>query len=354
MNRAPSRHAVALAAALSLSVAFAPASRAQSQRQTPPSPAPTAAPAAPQQRPAAPAPAPGQPQPQAQAQQPATDPNKVVLTVGDQKVTAGEVEALVNDLPARQQQLLQQAGKRMLAEELVRIKLLAQEAQKRKLDQDPKTRRQLELTRDQILAGAVASDVLREQYSQNKEKYEKIRARHILIRTPGSRVPVRPGQKELTEAEAKAKADDLRKQIQGGADFAELARKESDDTGSGARGGDLDVFGHGMMVPEFDKAAFALKKGEVSEPVKTQFGYHIIQVTDVLTFDELQQDIASQNSPQIQKMVEDLRKNANVQIDEGYFGPAPAPKPAAGIPGAPGAQGAPGVAQPQGNTQGPK
>jgi hypothetical protein len=92
----------------------------------------------------------------------------------------------------------------------------------------------------------------------------------------------------------------------------------------------------------------------VSEPVKTQFGYHIIQVTDVLSFDELQQDIASQNSPQIQKMVEDLRKNANVQIDEGYFGPAPAPKPAAGIPGAPGAQGAPGVAQPQGNTQGPK
>jgi peptidyl-prolyl cis-trans isomerase C len=346
LNRAPSRHAVALAAALSVSVAYACAAPAQNQPQNQPQGQPPAAPAAAQQ-PAAAA------QGQAPAQpKSAVDPNKVVLTVGDQKVTAGEVEALVSDLPARQQQLLQQAGKRMLAEELVRIKLLAQEAQKRKLDQEPKTRRQLELTRDQILAGAVASDVLREQYSQNKEKYEKIRARHILIRTPGSRVPVRPGQKELTDAEAKAKAEDLRKQIQGGADFGELARKESDDTGSGARGGDLDVFGHGMMVPEFDKAAFALKKGEVSEPVKTQFGYHIIQVTDILTFDELQQDIASQNSPQIQKMVEDLRKNANVQIDESYFGPAPAPRPAQGVPGAPGAQ--PPAPQPQGNAQGQK
>jgi len=350
LNRAVSRHAVALAAALSVSVAFAPASHAQAPGQAP-RPAPGATP-----------PAAAAAQPPAQAQpKPPTDPNKVVLTVGDQKVTAGEVEALVADLPARQQQLLEQAGKRMLAEELVRIKLLAQEAQKRKLDQDPKTKRQLELTRDQILAGAVAGDLLRQQYNENKEKYEKIRARHILIRTPGSRVPVRPGQKELTDAEAKSKADDLRKQIQKGGDFAELARKESDDTGSGARGGDLDVFGHGMMVPEFDKAAFALKKGEVSEPVKTQFGYHIIQVTDVLTFDELQQDIASQNSPQIQKMVDDLKKNANVQIDESYFGPAPAPKPAAGIPGAPGAPGAagepgaPGTApRPQGAPGGPQ
>ena len=120
----------------------------------------------------------------------------------------------------------------------------------------------------------------------------------------------------------------------GGANFAELARKESDDTSSGAQGGDLNVFGHGEMVPEFDKVAFSLKEGEISEPVKTAFGYHIIQVQDVLSFDELQQEIASQSSPQVQKLVEELRKSTPVQLDETYFGPAPA------APGASGAQGA--------------
>ena len=358
MNRPPSRHAVALAAALAISAGVAaPQSFAQTapqkqggaaqaqppaagQRQSPP-PAQGQPPSAAQPQGQSQSQGQGQPQGQGQSQPPA-DPNKVVLTVGDEKVTAGELEALINDLPAAQQQLLRRAGKRMLAEELVRIKLFSQEAEKRELDQDPKVKRQLELTRDQILASAVAADVLRKNYEENKERYQKIQARHILIRTPGSRAPVRPGQKELTEQEAKSKADDLRKQLAGGADFAELARKESDDTVSGAQGGDLNVFGQGEMVPEFDKAAFALKEGEISDPVKTPFGYHIIQVTNVLSFDELQQDIAGQSSPQIQQLVEELRKNTNVQLDESYFGPAQA------APGGPGAPGAPGGPGPQG------
>jgi parvulin-like peptidyl-prolyl isomerase len=307
-----------------LSVAFVAApARAQNQGQNAqPKPQPAA--------PAAQAPAP--------ASEPKVDPNKVVLTIGNEKVTAGQVDALIADLPAQQQQLLRRAGKRVLADELVRIKLLSQEAQKRKLDQSDKVRRQLELTRDQILASAVASDTMRKAYEQDKTRYEKIRARHILIRTPGSRAPVRPGQKELTEPEAKAKADDLRKQLVNGADFAELARKESDDTSSGAQGGDLDVFGHGAMVPEFDKAAFALKEGEISQPVKTQFGYHIIQVTGILSFDELQGEIA-QGNPQVTNLVEELKKTTPVQLDESYFGPAPA-APGAAAPGAPGVPGA--------------
>jgi parvulin-like peptidyl-prolyl isomerase len=311
-------------------------------------------------------PAPGQPaqnppaaQPTAAAAQPRdkpADPSKVVLTVGDEKVTVGEIEALISDLPQAQQQLLRRAGKRMLAEELVRIKLFSQEAKKRKLDQQDKVKRQLNLTQDQILAGALASDVLRQSYEANKKQFEKIHARHILIRTPGSRAPVRPGQKELTEEQAKAKADDLRKQLVGGADFAELARKESDDTVSGAQGGDLGTFGHGEMVPEFDAAAFALKEGEISQPVKTPFGYHVIQAQDILSFDELQQDIAGQSNPQIQKLVDDLRKGSDVQLDESYFGPMPATPALPGQPGAPGAAPAPqgGAATPPGAAGQPK
>ena len=330
MNHRALRHAVTLAAAFSLSLALtAGPLAAQGQSQTPP----PAAPAAPAQ---------GQ---GGQRNQPQVDPDKVVLSVGDEKVTAGEIEGLIKDLSPQQQEMLRRAGKRVLADELVKIKLLSQEAERRKLDQNEKVRRQLELTRDQILAAAAASDAMRQAYEADKQKYEKVRARHILIRTPGSRAPVRPGQKELSEAEAKAKAEDLRKQLVGGADFGELARKESDDTSSGAQGGELgDPFGRGAMVPEFDKAAFSLKEGEISQPVKTQFGYHIIQVTDILSFDELQQDIAAQGNPQVQKLVEDLKAKTPVQVDEGYFGTAPAAGVgAAGAPGAgPGA--APGAA----------
>lgn len=330
MNRTVSRHAVAVVAAVAVGVMFSPAISAQNQQ-----------PAGARNQPVTQGPPSGQTQ-----SEPKVDPNKVVLTVGNEKITAGQCEALIGDLPPQQQQLLRRTGKRMLADELVRIKLFAQEAEKRKLDQNDKVRRQLELTRAQILASALASDTLRKTYEADKQRFEKIRARHILIRTPGSRAPVRPGQKELTDQEAKAKADDLRKQIAGGADFAELARKESDDTVSGAQGGDLDTFGRGAMVPEFDQAAFALKQGEVSQPVKTPFGYHLIEVTDILGFEDVQQDIAAQSNPQIQKLVEELKKSNPVQVDESYFGPAPTAPNGPGTP-AQGATGATGAQQPQ-------
>lgn len=89
-----------------------------------------------------------------------------------------------------------------------------------------------------------------------------------------------PAPVERTDAEARALAEDLRQQLLDGADFATLAQEYSDDTGSGANGGDLDWFGRGAMVAPFEEAAFSLEVGEISEPIKTQFGYHIIEVLD--------------------------------------------------------------------------
>ena len=271
------------------------------------------------------------------------DPGKVVLAVGDEKITAGDVEALISDLSPQQRQIIRSpGGRRMLADEIIKMKLLSQEAHKRGLDKAPKVKRQLELVRDQVLANAVATDVQRQHYEQNKDKFAKVHARHILVRTAGSRAPLRQGQKELSDAEAKAKAQDLKKQIAAGADFAELAKKESDDTVSGAQGGDLGEFGHGQMVPEFDQAVFSLKPGEVSDPVKTQFGYHLIQVQDVLGFESAQRDVAAQMESQTKQFIEDLRKNAKCEVDEGYFGPPVQQQPApgaAGVPGVPGAGG---------------
>jgi peptidyl-prolyl cis-trans isomerase D len=109
-------------------------------------------------------------------------------------------------------------------------------------------------------------------YNNNIEQYstpEQVRASHILLKTEGK-----------DDATVKARAEELLKQARAGADFADLARKNSEDDASKANGGDLDYFGRGRMVPEFDQVAFSLDPGKVSDLVKTQYGYHIIKVTD--------------------------------------------------------------------------
>ncbi|MCB0061770.1 MAG: peptidylprolyl isomerase [Caldilineaceae bacterium] len=89
-----------------------------------------------------------------------------------------------------------------------------------------------------------------------------------------------PEPVERTDAEARALAEEIRQRLLAGEDFATLAQEYSDDTGSGAQGGDLDWFGRGAMVPPFEEAAFSLDVGEISEPIKSQFGYHIIEVLE--------------------------------------------------------------------------
>ena len=109
-------------------------------------------------------------------------------------------------------------------------------------------------------------------YNDNIQQYqtpEQVRASHILLNTGGK-----------DEAAVRKQAEDLLAQIKAGADFAELARKFSEDAGSKENGGDLDYFGRGRMVPEFEQAAFSLEPGQVSDLVKTQYGFHIIKVVD--------------------------------------------------------------------------
>ncbi|MCG9730187.1 SurA N-terminal domain-containing protein [Shewanella sp. Isolate13] len=109
-------------------------------------------------------------------------------------------------------------------------------------------------------------------YDEHKANYtqaEKRLAAHILVQTGDD------------DAAAKAKAEAIYKQLQDGADFAEVAKAESEDTFSGEQGGQLDWFEAGVMEPEFDQALFALNKGEYSNVVKTDFGYHIIKALDI-------------------------------------------------------------------------
>jgi peptidyl-prolyl cis-trans isomerase D len=128
-------------------------------------------------------------------------------------------------------------------------------------------------------------------YQQNIQQYstpEQVRASHILLKTEGK-----------DDAAVKAQAESILKQVKSGADFAALAKKFSEDESSAPAGGDLDYFGRGRMVKEFEDTAFTLEPGTISDLVKTQFGYHIIKVVDkkpaaTRPLDEVRPQIAEQ------------------------------------------------------------
>ena len=158
----------------------------------------------------------------------------------------------------------------------------------------------------------------RKHYSENKSQFEtpeQFRASHILIKPDPNADP------NQAKAAAKAKAEDLLKQIRDGANFAELAKAES-ACPSAARGGDLNFFSRGQMVPPFEQAAFALKVGQVSDVVETRFGYHIIKLTDhkdasVTTFEQAKDDIVNmleqrKQAELAESYIESLKADANI------------------------------------------
>jgi peptidyl-prolyl cis-trans isomerase D len=156
-----------------------------------------------------------------------------------------------------------------------------------------------------------AADVER-AYNNNIEQYstpEQVRASHVLLKTEGK-----------DDAAVKAKAEEILKQAKSGADFAELAKKYSEDEGSAKNGGDLDYFGRGRMVPEFDQAVFAMQPGQISDLVKTQYGYHIIKLVDKKTattrsLQDVRQQIVDQLSyERAQSQASDLAESLAKQI----------------------------------------
>lgn len=178
------------------------------------------------------------------------------------------------------------------------------------------------------LAPEPTNDEIADFYTAHKADFERepeASARHILVKIDAD-------DTDEVKAEKRAKAEDLLKQIREGADFAELAKANS-DCPSKARGGDLGTFGPGQMVPEFDKAVFERPVGEVGDIVETEFGYHIIEVTSrdeggMPPFEELKEQIGEIIRRQyVGKLLEDLRKNAKIDYHESIaaaFAPAEA------------------------------
>jgi peptidyl-prolyl cis-trans isomerase C len=173
-------------------------------------------------------------------------------------------------------------------------------------------------------------------YDENAKEFqvpEQVQASHILISTRPADPKADPNQAKV---QAKQKADELLKKIKGGADFAALAKENSDDPGSKAQGGDLGLFPRGPMVKPFEDAAFKLKVGEVSDLVETQFGYHIIKVTghqdpNQIAFEKAKAQLIDRLTEQkrqeeIDKYIQSLRKDAKVVFSAGS---EPSPPPVA-------------------------
>ncbi len=148
---------------------------------------------------------------------------------------------------------------------------------KKELRQAVELHLQTERLRDLVVGPIEPTDQELSAYlEEHREDYdtpEQVRARHILIRVP-------EGASEAEIAQAKKQIEDIRKELEDGADFAELAKKYSQDPGSAPNGGDLGFFSRGRMVQEFEDAAFSLEPGQVSDPVRTQFGFHLIKVEE--------------------------------------------------------------------------
>ena len=264
---------------------------------------------------------------------PVVPPDRVVVAVGDLTITAAQFDQIIDALPEQYRAVARGSGRKQFADNVVRIAVLAQEGKRRKLDESSAYRTQSRFEDASILANMTYEEIgknakldeadVRKYFEAHKAEFEQVRARHILIRVQGSPAAVRPGQKDLTEAEALAKAQDLRKRIQAGEDFAQLARQESDDTGSWAKGGDLGFFRHGQMVPSFEEAAFAMQPGDLSEPVKTPFGYHVIKVEakESKSFEDVRPELERRLRPeQAQKTLEELQKKSQVVLDPDFFG----------------------------------
>ncbi len=178
--------------------------------------------------------------------------------------------------------------------------------------------RYLLIDRDQLRSRTtVTPQDIESYYSSNVQQFqtpEQVRASHILLKTEGK-----------DEAAVRTQAEDVLKQAKApGADFAALAKKYSEDDGSKATGGDLDYFPKGRMVPEFEQAAFAMQPGQISDLVKSQFGFHIIKVVDkkaaaTRTLDEVRTQI--QQTLQAQR-VEQQIANRTRDLDARITKPA--------------------------------
>jgi parvulin-like peptidyl-prolyl isomerase len=263
-------------------------------------------------------------------------------------VTYAEVERYVRGLPAQVQQTAMQNRKQFIQQYGLMLRLNAM-ADKAKLDQKSPYKESLEAARMQILTQAQISETFdnfpvtvedeQKYYNENKSRFEQVKLKVIYIPfSPKSASAPADGKKHLTEDEAKAKAEQLVKEIKGGADFVKLVNENSEDASSKAKGGDFGSFSRSDNIPESIRAAvFALKAGEVSAPVRQPNGFYIFRAesSSEKPFSEVVGQVVSElKNAHLREWLESTTKSLDIKYDNEQFfsGPA-APNAPAQAPG---------------------
>jgi peptidyl-prolyl cis-trans isomerase C len=260
----------------------------------------------------------------------AQDSDPLVARVNGVDIRQSDLVLAEDEVGASMPQMAPDQKREYLITYLSDVIILAQVADKQKIGDRDDVKHRVEFERNKVLMetllqdtgkAALTDEAMHKVYDEAVKQMppeEEVHARHILV----------PTEAEANEIEAELKK---------GADFAALAKEKSKDPGA-ADGGDLGYFTKDQMVPEFSEAAFKLDKGQVSDPVHTQFGWHIIKVEDkrmkpTPTFDEVHGQLENFVAHKAQaELVENLRKSATIErLDK----PAPAPDPSALNPAAP-------------------
>ncbi|MDD7363732.1 MAG: peptidylprolyl isomerase [Peptoniphilus sp.] len=243
-----------------------------------------------------------------------TEENKLLATVDGVEIHASDVDAYLQSMnPQMAIQFQGEEGKQHILDELIRQELLLKDALDRHLDDEEEFKKVFKDTKHSLLksynfskaieGASVSEEEQKAFYEENKQFFkspESVHAAHILV-------------------DDEDKAKDIAKQLNDGANFEELAKKES-TCPSNERGGDLGTFGRGQMVPEFDEKVFDMKDGEISDPVKTQFGYHIIkriegQPEEMRDYDDVKDEI---NMELMRRKQQELYLNKVNELEKHY------------------------------------
>jgi len=269
------------------------------------------------------------------------DSTEVVATYAGKKLTSAAVLEEIERLPGPSRAYLAAPErKRQFVENMILNDLIFTEAQKAGYDKDPDIEKQVadmrkrlvvqRLMREYQKPPTISDEDAKKFYDENPNLFTstQIQASHILVKD---------------EETAKKLREQL---VADPSKFADLAKEQSIDKTSGAKGGDLGKFGQGRMVPDFERVAFSLKPGELSQPVKTQYGWHIILVKERedgerKPFDQVKEQIKTtlrnkQLQDNIQVKFDELKKSANMQIDDAALAkitPPPAPTGMQGMMG---------------------
>jgi peptidyl-prolyl cis-trans isomerase C len=266
-----------------------------------------------------------------------TPPNRLVVEIDGKNWNAGMVKNFVATFPPQMQEAYGRNALKTLCDSLM-LQYLAKQAELHHLDDDSQLGRSIRWSRVNLLAEAESRNsrtsykpLLEEEqqfYSQNVERWQQARARAILISfspaaPDGALTASRPGIILRSEAQARAKVEDLQQKLAAGADFAELARLNSDDKPSANKGGKLDPMNRNSPYPKALKdGVFALKPGAVSEPVRQPTGFYLFKLESLQSqpFAEVESII----SPELQQThfnewLRNIRSRFVVQVEDAQF-----------------------------------